>query len=149
MAMPKSVTRVSKDGVAFVDSVDKANYTIYELKRAALRDSAKVIRKSMNDELRKLPGMRRSRRIYRSNQYWNRKWEGDLLMGFKHDSWYGARSELGTHGSPARGILRSSVFDNIDEIRRVQAQYLSAITTDSADGLIDESDNKSPEGAEG
>lgn len=146
--MPKSVTKVSKDGITFTSDVDRAQYTIQELTRAALRDSAKLIRKRMVDELRGLPGMKRNRRVYRSAQYWVRKWEGDLVIGFKHDAWYGARSELGTHGSPARGVLRKSVYDNIDDIRRIQAQYLSAITTDSAGNLIDESEFKSPDGAE-
>lgn len=146
--MPKTVTKITKDGIKFTDSVDRVNYTIDELTRGALRDSAKFIRRKMNDKLRKLPGMKRSRRIYRSNQYWVRKWESDLQIGFKHDSWYGSRSELGTHGQPARGVLRASVYDNISDIRRIQAQYLSAITTDSAGGLIDESEFKSPEGAE-
>lgn len=148
MAMPKSVTRVSKDGITFVSSVDKAQYTIQELTRGALRDCAKLIRKRMVDKLRLLPGMRRNRRVYRSTQYWVRRWESDLQIGFKHDSWYGARSELGTHGQPARGILRDTVYENIDTMRKIQAQYLSAITTDSAGNLIDENEFRSPEGEE-
>src|SRR5690606_2719921 len=105
-------------------------------------------RRRMIDKLKMLPGMRRNRRLYRSAQYWVRKWEPDLQIGFKHDAWYGARSELGTHGSPARGILRSTVYENIDEMRRIQSQYLSAITTDSAGNLIDESEYTSPDGEE-
>lgn len=146
--MPKSVTKITKDGVEFTSSVDKAQYTITELSRAALRDSAKFIRRKMNDEVRKLPGMRRARRPYRSNQYWVRKWETDLQVGFKHSTWYGLQQELGTEGQPARNILRNSVYENIDEIRRIQSQYLSAITTDSAGGLIDESEAVSPDGEE-
>lgn len=148
MAMPKSVTKVTKDGLTFVDSVDKAQYTIQELTRGALRDCAKLIRKRMIDKLKALPGMRRNRRLYRSTQWWVRKWESDLVIGFKHGTWYGAESELGTSGQPARGILRSTVYENIDEMRRIQAQYLSAITTDSAGNLIDESEFKSPDGEE-
>lgn len=148
MAMPKSVTKINKDGVQYVSNVDAINYTIEELTRAALRDSAKFIRRKMNDELRKLPGMKRSRRIYRSNQYWVRKRETDLQIGFKHDSWYGAKSELGTDGQPARNVLRNAVYENVDQIREIQSQYLSAITTDSASGLIDESEFISPDGEE-
>lgn len=146
--MPKSVTKVTKDGITFVSNVDKAQYTIDELTRAALRDVAKLIRKRMVDKLRALPGMKRNRRVYRSTQYWVRKWESDLQIGFKHNAWYGAKSELGAEGQPARGILRDTVFENIDEIRKIQSQYLSAITTDSAGSLIDESEFKSPEGEE-
>jgi len=149
MAMPKSVTRITKDGVKIIDSVDKAQYTITELSRAALRDSAKFIRRKMNDEVRKLPGMRRARRPYRSNQYWVRRRETDLLVGFRHNTWYGVQQELGTEGQPARNILRNSVYNNVDQIRIIQGQYLSAIENENrAIGLIDESEYESPDGEE-
>ena len=139
MALPKSVMKINKDGVTFVSNVDRVQYTIQELSRAALRDSARFVRRKMTDRLRALPGMRRNRRIYRSTQFWIRRRETDLLIGFKHDSWYGARSELGTHGQPARGILRASVYENIDQIRIIQGQYLSAIEDENkAIGLIDQ-----------
>lgn len=138
MALPKSVTKVTKDGVKFTSSVDRTNYLLVELIRAALRDVAKLIRKRMIEKLKKLPGMRRNRRIYRSTQYWVRRRESDLLIGFKHKSWYGADSELGKKGQPARNILRSTVMENIDDIRRIEGQYLSAIEDENrAIGLID------------
>jgi len=138
MALPRSVTRISRDGVSFKSDVDRAKYLLKELQRAALRDTAKLIRKKMMVKLRKLPGMKKSKRLYKSTQYWVRKRETDLQIGFKHDSWYGARSELGTHGQPARGILRSTVVENIDDIRRVQGKYLSSIENENiALGLID------------
>src|SRR5690625_2683749 len=149
MAMPRSVTRIKRDGVEYVSSVDRVNYTIEELSRAALRDTAKLVRKRMVDKLRQLPGMRRSKRVYSSTQYWVRRRETDLQIGFKHDSWYGARSELGTHGQPARGILRDTTYENIDEIRRIQGQYLSAIEDENrAIGLIDDNEYESPDGEE-
>lgn len=127
MAMPKSVTKITKDGIEFTNNVDRVQYTIEELSRAALRDSAKLVRKRLMQKLKDLPGMRRNRRVYRSAQYWVRRRETDLIIGFKHDAWYGSRSELGTHGSPARGFLRESVYENIDQIREIQGKYLSAI----------------------
>src|SRR5690625_4568461 len=149
MALPRSVTKITKDGVKIIDNVDRVNYTINELTRAALRDTAKFVRRKMNDEVRKRPGMRRSRRPYRSNQYWVRRRETDLQIGFKHDTWYGVESELGTNNQPARNILRNSVYNNIDEIRRIQGQYLSAIEDENrAIGLIDEGEHVSPEGEE-
>ena len=149
MAIPKSVTKITKDGIHFTSSVDRVQYTIQELVRAAQRDTAKLVRKRMIEKLKKLPGMRRNRRIYKSTQYWVRRREGDLQVGFRHDSWYGARSELGTHGQPARGILRETVFENIDQIQKIQGQYLSAIENESkALGLINEDEYKSPDGEE-
>lgn len=139
MPMPRSVTRVYRDGVTFVSSVDRAKYTINELSRAALKDVAKFLRRRLLDKLRRLPGMRRHRRLWASTQYWVRRRETDLQIGFKHDSWYGAQQELGTRGQPRRGILRSTVMENIDQIRIIEGQYLSAIEDENrALGLIDE-----------
>ena len=147
--MPKTVTKVTKDGVTFKSNVDRAQYTITELKRAALRDVAKLIRKRMIEKLKKLPGMKRSKRVYKGVGYWNRKWESDLLIGFQADAWYSARSELGTHNQPARGILRSTVFQNINEIQIITGKYLSAIEDENkAKGLIDEEESVSPDGPE-
>src|SRR5690625_3116761 len=93
----------------------------------------------MVEKLRKLPGMRRSKRIYSSTQYWVRRIEADLQIGFKHDSWYGARSELGDSNQPARGILRDTVFENIEQIRIIQGKYLAAIEDENRLlGLINE-----------
>lgn len=149
MALPKTVTKIKKDGIEFTSNVDRAQYTIQELTRAAIRDSLKLIRKRMIDKLKKLPGMKRNKRLYKSTQYWVRKWENDGIIGFRHDSWYGARSELGTHGQPARNILRDTVFENIDEIRRIQAQYLSAVEDElKAQSLIDEKEQVGNENGE-
>lgn len=143
MPVPKSVTKVKKDGVEFISSVDRVSYTIEELTRAALRDCAKLVRKRWIEKLKKLPGMRRNRRVYRSSQYWVRRREADLLIGFKHDAWYGARSELGTHGSPARNTLRETVYENINQMQIIQGQYLSAIEDENrALGLIDHDGNE-------
>jgi HK97 gp10 family phage protein len=139
LPMPKSVTKIKKNGVEFTSNVDRAKYTLRELQRAALRDTAKLVRKRMIEKLKKLPGMRRSKRIYKSTQFWVRGRESDLQIGFKHDSWYGAKSELGTSNQPKRGILRDTVYENIDEIRKIQGKYLSAIENENrARGLIDE-----------
>lgn len=132
MAMPKSVMKIKKDGVTFESKVDQASYTIDELSRRALYDTAKFIRKEMIKELKKMPGMKRSRRLYRSTQFWVRKWEKDLQIGYKHDSWYGAHQELGDRNQPARNTLRNAVYPNIDKIREIQGQYLSAIADENA-----------------
>lgn len=139
MPLPKSVVKIDKKGLKFTSSVDRVEYTIEELIRAALRDSAKLIRKRMIVKLRTLPGMKKSKRIYSSSQYWVRKRECDLQIGFKHNTWYGVLQELGDKNQPARHILRSTVFESIDDIRRVQGAYLSAINEENkALGLIDE-----------
>ena len=139
MPMPKSVTKIKKDGIEFISNVDRVQYTIQELSRAALKDVAKLLRKRMVQELKTLPGMRRSKRIYNSTQYWVRKRDCDLQIGVKHDAWYGVNQELGTKGMPKKGVIRETTFKHIDDIRRIEGQYLSAIEDENkALGLIDE-----------
>lgn len=139
MSMPRSVTRVNKGGVKFISNVDRAKYTLAELERAALKDTAKFLRRRMVDKLKQLPGMRRSKRIYSSTQYWVRRREADLQIGVKHDSWYGAHQELGTSKQPKRGVVRNTVLENINQIRIIQGQYLKAVEDENkARGLIDE-----------
>lgn len=142
MPMPKSVTKYSnKNGVTFTSGVDRANYTIQELSRAALKDVAKVIRKKMVSKLKELPGMKKNKRIYSSTQYWVRKKETDLQLGFKHDTWYGVLQELGGKNQPKRSILRDTVFESIDDIQKIEAQYLSAVEDEmKAQQLIDEAE---------
>lgn len=148
MGLPRSVTKVNKaGGVTFTSNVDRINYTINELCRAALRDVAKVLRKKMILKLKKLSGMKNNKRIYKTTQYWVRKIDADLQIGMKHDTWYGAQQELGTRNQPKRGIVRDTVFENIQEIRNIQAQYLSAIDDEQAAlRLLDEAEAVSGDG---
>jgi hypothetical protein len=159
MAVPRSVTRVDRaGGVTFTSSVDRVQYTINELSRAALRDTAKMLRKKMIIKLKTLPGMKRNKRIYKIVQVWVRKEEADLQIGFGNtktgvsgQTWYGIGQELGAPivvskqrisvTSKKFGFLRGTVFENIGEIRNIQAQYISAIDDEQrALRLIDESE---------
>ena len=45
MAAPKSVVKFTKNGVEFISSVDRAQYFLFELTRAALRDVCRYVRK--------------------------------------------------------------------------------------------------------
>lgn len=150
MGLPPSVTKVDRSGrVTFTSNVDRINYTINELCRAAMRDTAKMLRKKMIYKLKKLQGMKNNRRIYKSTQYWVRKRDADLQIGLKHDSWYGVQQELGTRKQPKRSIVRDTVFESISEIRSIQAKYLSAVEDiQTAQRLIDESEAVSEEGEE-
>lgn len=135
MPIPKSVTKVSKNGaVTFTDNVDAANYLIEELTRAALRDVGKFVCKLTRKAIR-----RRTGRAARNTQYWVRKKECDLLVGFKPGGWYGGYQELGTEKQPKIGALYNTVSDNISQIREIEAQYLSAIEDQiTAERLINE-----------
>ena len=147
MPLPSAKMKINKDGVKFESNVDAIKYALVELERAALRDTAKFIRKRMIEKLKALSGMKKNKRIYSSSQYWVRKRETDLQIGFKHNTWYGVLQELGDRGQPKRNILRSTVMENIDEIQRIQAQYLSALSQEKPD-IPSEEEYKSPEGEE-
>ena len=155
MGLPRSVTTVSRDGsVTFTSSVDRIQYTMNELMRSALRDTAKMLRKRMIIKLKKLPGMKRNRRIYRLTQTWVRRKDADLQIGFGNskkslsgDTWYGIQQELGTSNQPKRSILRGTVYESISEIRKIHAQYISAINDEQrAISQIDESEALNEEG---
>lgn len=138
MSLPNARMKIDRSGVRFESNIDAVQYSITELCRAALRDTAKFLRKRMMEKLKRLRGMRRSKRPYNSTQYWVRKRETDLQIGFKHNTWYGVFQELGDRGQPKRDILRSTVLENIDEIQRIQAQYLSALNDENPDIPSDE-----------
>ncbi|MCM3665512.1 hypothetical protein M3204_13930 [Mesobacillus subterraneus] len=142
MPMPRSVVRVRRNGITYVSNVDRAQYTMRELMRGALRDIAKLLRRRMLDKARKMPGMKRGKRIPNAFQYWNRRIEADLQIGVKHDTWYSTQQEIGSHNQPKRSIIRSTTYENILEIRKIAGKYIKEIENENrAMGLIDESED--------
>ena len=159
MPVPKSVIKIKKDGIEYISSVERTKYLLEELQRAALRDTAKLIRKRTIVKLKELPGMRKnSKRLYNALSYWVRKRETDLQIGFGNikrnqtgDAWYAIRQELGKIGKvgrssrakmPEKSALQRTVMENINEIRRIQGAYLSSIENENrALGLIDADGN--------
>ncbi|WP_209121512.1 hypothetical protein [Alkalihalobacillus sp. BA299] len=141
MARIPNPVRTRKDGVEIVSNVDRAQFTIHELIRAANRAVGGHLRKRMMREARKMQGMKRNRRVGRAFQYWARRRETDLIIGSKHNTWYGAEQELGTRGQPKRAIIKDTVMAEVNEIRKIQGAFLSAIEDDNrARGLIDTED---------
>ena len=147
MAAPKSVMKINKNGVQFTESVDRANYFITELTRAAMKDVAKYVLRIVRQNVRGITNKtRRMRYAGMRYQYWVRKKECDLQLGIENTArgaetaWWADQSELGTAGQPKRGFLRAAVYDNIDMIRKIESQYLSAIETED-ESLIDENEN--------
>lgn len=130
MSVPKSVIKFKKGGIVYTSSVDRAEYTIRELTRAALRDVGKFVSRTCNSAAMKLPGLKKSRRVRGKTsafQYWARSKSCDLQVGIKHGTWYGEQQELGTRNQPKRGILRNSVYNNIPTIVEIESKYLSAL----------------------
>lgn len=137
MPMPKSVTKFSKkDGVTFISSVDRVNFTIDELTRAALKDVGKFIARETRKKIQ-----RRTGRLAKNTQYWVRKQDKDLQVGFKPGGFYGGFQELGTRTIPKQAALYDSVAENIAMIVKIESQYLSALEDEAAAlALIDESE---------
>lgn len=144
MGVPKSVIRFNKNGVQYVSSCDRVQYTIRELTRAALRDVGKFVVRRCNDRAMELHGLRKSQRVRGKTSvftYWARKIECDLQVGIRWDTWYGTAQELGTSKMPKLGILQNTTYDNIAEIIKIESQYLSALEDEAeALALIDEDD---------
>ncbi|MFZ5352743.1 MAG: hypothetical protein ACOZCL_08470 [Bacillota bacterium] len=141
MSLPKSVVKIKKNRVELISNVDKIKYTIRELIARANYDVAKYLIRMMKQVAKKSPSMKRlpMNRFRSIFQYWVRKKENDLQIGIKANTWYGVLQELGAKNQPKRSILRNTTLSNIDNIRRIQGAYLSAIEDENkALRLIDE-----------
>ena len=140
MALP-SYTKITKNGVEYISGLNRCEYTIKELSRAALRDVGKFVCRNAR---RKIP--RKSGRARKSMQYWVRSKQEhpDLQVGYKPGGFYGGFFETGTENIPKIAPFYSTVAENIDEIRRIEGQYLSAIEDENrALGIIDEEETES------
>ena len=136
MSLPKSV-KITKNGVTYESNCDRLQYTLTELERAALRDTGKFICNRARQKIK-----RRTGRLAKNTQYWVRKKQEtpDLQVGFKPNGFYGIFQEIGTEKYKKIGALSDSAEDNVNEIRKIQAQYLSGIGTESVESEIDEDD---------
>lgn len=138
MAVPKSVIKIRKGNVEYTSSVDKANYTIVELTRAALRDVGKYLARTANSKAMELKGLKKSRRVrgktstFLYNVPWAKTGLPHLEVGVTHDTWYGVEQEMGTSKQPRRQILRNSAHDNVAKIVEIESQYLSALSDEAA-----------------
>ena len=144
MPAPKSVTKITKNGVEFTNNIDYCEWTIKELCRGALRDVAKFVRsefkKSFYSHFHKRTGdvnKAVSAKIWSSE---NTKYPRvDLgLKGVK--GFYGFFQEVGASNIQKLGFLQRAVEDNISTIIQIESQYLSAIDSGDAESLIDESE---------
>lgn len=133
MSVPKSVIKIKKDGVQYVSSCDKVQYTLHELIRAALRDSGKFICRKTKDSI-KASGIKKiTGRMLRSVQYWVRHKQKtpNLQVGIKPLGWYLGYFELGTSEHRKYEFLQKSTKENIGEIIKIQSQYLSALENEA------------------
>lgn len=136
MSLPKAV-KITKNGVEFISNVERLQYTLKELERAALRDVGKLVCKRTKQKIK-----RRTGRLAKNTQYWVRSKQKvpDLQVGFRPGGFYGLYQEIGTSKSPKIGALSNAAEDNISDIIKIESQYLSGIGTEEAESLIKEGD---------
>lgn len=136
MSLPKAV-KITKNGVVYESNVDRLQYTLKELERAALRDTGKYICNRTRKKIK-----RRTGRLAKNTQYWVRSKQPvpDLQVGFKPGGFYGLYQEVGTKEQKKIGALSDATQSNLSEIKKIQSQYLSGLGDESAEALIDEGD---------
>lgn len=134
MSLPKAV-KITKNGVEIISNVDRIQYTLKELERAALRDVGKLVCKRTRQKIK-----RRSGRLAKNTQYWVRSKQEvpDLQVGFKLGGFYGLYQEIGTNKYPKIGALSDAAESNIKDIIKIEQQYLSAVGTEEAERKLNE-----------
>ena len=137
------IDKIKKDGVEYISSVDRVNYTIKELTRAALRDVGKYVCKKFRTSYYKTFKKQKGR-VGRYTQYWVKHKREDipsLDVGIKPNGFYGGFQELGTSKTPKYGLLSHAVKDNIPTIIEIESKYLSALENEArALSMISEQD---------
>lgn len=139
IALPRAV-KITKNGVEYTNSIERTQYTLKELIRAALRDCGNLIcrkfREAYYDTFKRKKG-----NVFKYTQYWVRSKQDtpDLLVGIKPNGFYGGFQEFGSSKTSKLGLLTKVVEDNIGEMQRIQAEYLSGIEVDDPD-IPDEED---------
>lgn len=141
MANPRAGMKISKkDGVTFESNVEHVMFTIEELIHSANRDVGKFISRAVKDELVKnyKPSYTKGQLIKprtgkfliskagKTTQYWARRKELDLQIGFKNYNWM-TQQELGESNYPRLGLLRNTVAKNVNMINNIQSKYLTAL----------------------
>lgn len=147
MSVPKSVTKVNKNGVTYISNVDACQYYIFELNRAALRDVAKFVKRTFRDSFyshfTKETGNagRSTSSVVMSNK--DTKYPR-VEIGLKKNQFkgvYGYEQEFGTSTIPRLALLTDAVEGNIPKIIEIESKYLSALNDEAeALSLVDESE---------
>lgn len=156
MGAPKSQTKVIvKDGkteVKYESNFDAAEYYIFELSRAALRDVAKFVTKLFRTEYYS-HFTKRTGNAGKATKYkvWSSKSTKypHVDIGLKTGAvpgFYAYFQEFGTStGIPRLGLLTHAVEDNVAEIVKIESTYLSGLS-DEAEALAAQIDESEMEG---
>lgn len=145
MPVPKSVTKINKDGVQFISNVERVNYTIEELTRAALRDAGRYLSKEIKKIIPVFRGVLKrcvgtwvkkdrltGQVLLQMGVYSNKKakekgitpaYHAHLVQfGYEH---------IGSGHVNGVNYLDSPVYKNIQTIQKIESQYLSALSNEN------------------
>lgn len=148
MGIPKSIVKIKKGNVEYISSVDRVQYTLAELSRAALRDVGKFICNKFRNTYYGV-FKRRKGKVGRYTQYWVRRKECDLQVGLKPFAFYGGFQELGSSKSKRYGLLSKVVNESIPQIVEIESKYLSALEDEAtALSMIEEKEYEGGAGNE-
>ena len=142
MPTPKSQTKVLvKDGkteVTYESNLDAAQYAIYELNRAALRDVGKYVAKTFRaafySHFKKHTGDAGKATKYKvisGKSTTSPRVQIGLKTG-QVDGFYAYFQEFGTSKTPKLGILTDTVESNIATIVEIESKYLSGLESEAA-----------------
>lgn len=153
MPTPKSQVKIkAKEGkaeVTYESNLDACQYYIFELTRAALRDVGKFVSKAFRaayySHFTKQTGQAGKSTKYK---VWSNKDtlypRVDIGLDSKALGFYAYFQEFGTKTGnvPKLGLLTKTVEDNVDEIIRIESQYLSALDGEerAMESMISESE---------
>ena len=147
MSVPKSVTKINKNGVTYTSNVDACQYYIFELCRAALRDVAKFVKRTFRDSFYSVFNKETGEagKATKSIVYSNKDTKYPRVeIGLKKNQLkgvYGYEQEFGTSGIPKLRLMTNAVESNVATIVEIESKYLSALESEAqALALIDESE---------
>jgi len=147
MSVPKSVTKITKNGVSYTSNVDACEYYIFELNRAALRDVAKFVKRTFRDSFYSVFDKETGNagKATQSIVYSNKDTKFPRVdIGLKKKQLkgvYGYEQEFGTSTVPRLGLMTNAVESNVAKIIEIESKYLSALESEAqALALINESE---------
>lgn len=147
MSVPKSVTKINKNGVTYTSNVDACQYYIFELCRAALRDVAKFVKRTFRDSFYSIFNKETGEagKATKSIVYSNKDTKYPRVeIGLKKNQLkgvYGYEQEFGTSNIPKLRLMTNAVESNVATIVEIESKYLSALESEAqALALIDESE---------
>jgi len=148
MSAPKSVVKIDKTGqVKYESNIDAAQYYIFELSRAALRDVAKFLKKKAQtnfyESFKKRTGGAGKTAAIDVKVWSSRNTKFPRLqigLGTKGLHYWFFFQEFGTSKTPKEAILTHTAEDNIAEIVKIESQYLSGLSGEASrlESMVDE-----------